>query len=146
MSSIETASERQAHAEFVRGYPEYAETGALDRLRASEYGRLDLTGHVYLDYTGAGLYAESQIRAHAEQLNTLVLGNPHSTSLSSSTTTALVEHTRRRILEFFNAPRDQYTAIFTLNATGALKHVGECYPFAPGGRFLATFDNHNSVN
>jgi selenocysteine lyase/cysteine desulfurase len=33
-----------------------------------------------------------------------------------------------------------------LNASGALKLVGESYPFAPGGRFLLTFDNHNSVN
>src|SRR6185503_5038240 len=28
----------------------------------------------------------------------------------------------------------------------ALKLVGESYPFAPGGAFLLTFDNHNSVN
>ena len=36
--------------------------------------------------------------------------------------------------------------VFTANATGALKLVGESYPFAPGGRCLLTFDNHNSVN
>ena len=36
--------------------------------------------------------------------------------------------------------------IFTPNASGALKLVGESYPFAPGGRYLLTFDNHNSVN
>ena len=47
---------------------------------------------------------------------------------------------------YFNAPPDEYTAVFTANATGALKLVGEAYPFAPGGRFLLTFDNHNSVN
>jgi selenocysteine lyase/cysteine desulfurase len=33
-----------------------------------------------------------------------------------------------------------------MNATGALKLTGEAYPFEPGGRFLLTFDNHNSVN
>ncbi len=37
-------------------------------------------------------------------------------------------------------------AIFTPNATGALRLVGEAYPFRPGDRFLLTFDNHNSVN
>ncbi len=36
--------------------------------------------------------------------------------------------------------------MFTANATGALKLVGEAYPFAAGGRCLLTFDNHNSVN
>ena len=37
-------------------------------------------------------------------------------------------------------------AIFTPNATGALRLVGEAYPFHAGDRFLLTFDNHNSVN
>ena len=32
------------------------------------------------------------------------------------------------------------------NATGALRLVREAYPFGSGDRFLATFDNHNSVN
>jgi molybdenum cofactor sulfurtransferase len=48
-------------------------------------------------------------------------------------------------MNYFNAD-DDYVAIFTLNASGALKLVGESFPFSPGGRFLATFDNHNSVN
>jgi selenocysteine lyase/cysteine desulfurase len=59
--------------------------------------------------------------------------------------TDLVERSRRAVLEWFNASAD-YTAIFTPNATGALKHIGESYPFAPGGRLLLTVDNHNSVN
>jgi selenocysteine lyase/cysteine desulfurase len=49
------------------------------------------------------------------------------------------------VLDWFNAGND-YTAIFTLNATGALKHVGESYPFSTGGRLLLSADNHNSVN
>ena len=61
-------------------------------------------------------------------------------------TTAVVERTRRAVLEYFHAPADEYTAVFTANATSALKLVGESYPFAPGGRLLLTFDNHNSVN
>jgi selenocysteine lyase/cysteine desulfurase len=60
--------------------------------------------------------------------------------------TQLVEHTRERVLRFFNASPDEYMAIFTANATGALKLVGESYPFAAGGTYLLTFDNHNSVN
>jgi molybdenum cofactor sulfurtransferase len=118
---------------------------ALLALRASDYGRLDAEDHVYLDYTGGGLWADSQIRAHQDLLQRSILGNPHSASLSSSSTTTLVERARQTALSYFNA-RDEYTAIFTLNATGALKHVAECYPFAAGGRFLLTSDNHNSVN
>ena len=60
--------------------------------------------------------------------------------------TQLVEHARAFVLEFFNASPDEYTVIFTPNASGALKLVGEAYPFAPGDQYLLTFDNHNSVN
>ena len=47
---------------------------------------------------------------------------------------------------FFNAPEDEFEIVFTANASGALKLVGEAYPFAPGGVFLLSYDNHNSVN
>jgi selenocysteine lyase/cysteine desulfurase len=136
----------EAYAEFIREYPQYHATAALDDLRAREYARLDRTDQAYLDYTGSSLYAESQVRRHAEFLQEHVLGNPHSASPSSETTTRVVERVRRRVLAYFNAPPSDYTAIFTLNATGALKHVGECFPFAPGSRCLLTADNHNSVN
>ncbi len=33
-----------------------------------------------------------------------------------------------------------------MNASGALKLIGEAYPFGKGCRYLLTFDNHNSVN
>ncbi len=137
--------ERHDYERFLAEYPEYLTTAELDRVRASDYGRLDAEPHVYLDYTGGGLYADSQLVAHMDLLGQHILGNPHSGSLSSTATTRLVERTRQSVLTFFNAGED-YTAIFTLNATGALKHVGECYPFAPGSRYLLTFDNHNSVN
>ena len=74
-----------------------------------------------------------------------VFGNPHSANPTSSAATALVEQARAAVLRYFNAPESEYACIFTPNATGALKLVGEAYPFEPG-RFLATFDNHNSVN
>ena len=60
--------------------------------------------------------------------------------------TELVERARAAVLEFFRASPEEYVAIFTPNATGALRLVGEAYPFRPGDRFLLSFDNHNSVN
>ena len=132
--------------QFIGRFPEYRSTAAIDRLRANDYARLDRDRHIYLDYTGGSLYAESQVRAHADLLASGVFGNPHSGSLSSMASTSLVEDTRRRILEFFHAPPGLYTVVFTQNATAALKLVGEAYPFAAGGRFVLAFDNHNSVN
>ena len=50
------------------------------------------------------------------------------------------------MLRFFNASPDEWSVVFTANASHALKLIGESYPFGPGDRFLLTFDNHNSVN
>jgi selenocysteine lyase/cysteine desulfurase len=130
---------------FLKAYPAYPATHVMDRLRASEYARLDIGGHVYLDYTGGGLYAESQLRRHHRMLSEHVFGNPHSSNPTSQAATQLVEHAREYVLNFFNADPEEYLAIFTPNASGALKLVGESYPF-PYGRYLLTFDNHNSVN
>jgi selenocysteine lyase/cysteine desulfurase len=130
---------------FLHAYPTFAKTESIDALRRAEYSRLDDAEHIYLDYTGGGIYAESQIRQHHELLRKNTFGNPHSTNPTSQAATKLVEGTREYILEFFNADPDEYLAIFTPNASGALKLVGESYPF-PNGRYLLTFDNHNSVN
>jgi molybdenum cofactor sulfurtransferase len=121
-------------------------TEVLNELRRAEFTRLDGGGHVYLDYTGGGLYAESQLREHFELLRGDVFGNPHSVNPTSAASTELLERARTRVLEFFRASPQEYVAIFTPNATGALRLVGEAYPFRAGDRFLLSFDNHNSVN
>ena len=140
------ARQQEAEAAFRRKHVGYAQTDALDAVRASEFARLDRGGHVYLDYTGGGLYASSQLREHMGLIESNVFGNPHSVNPTSAASTALVARARSSVLEFFGASADEYEAIFTPNATGALRLVGEAYPFHGGDRFLLTFDNHNSVN
>ena len=130
---------------FIKAYPTYSKTASVDTLRRTDYARLDDAEHIYFDYTGGGLYAESQIRQHQKLLSENVFGNPHSSNPTSQAATRLVERARESILKFFNADPGEYLAIFTSNASSALKLVGESYPF-PGGRYLLTFDNHNSVN
>jgi len=133
-------------AVFLQAYPAYIHTSVLDDLRTREYARLDAGEQVYLDYTGGGLYAEGQVQSHHKLLSEHVFGNPHSSNPTSQAATQLVEGTRGYVLKFFNADPDEYDVVFTQNASGALKLVGESYPFAKGGHYLLTFDNHNSVN
>lgn len=151
-----TERTRKESAKDERCSPE-APSGGLDDeaalrrqffhdLRAREYQRLDAGGHAYLDYTGSGLHAESQLRRHMELLGSTVLGNPHSENPASTSSTGLVERARQRILAFLDADPDEYLVTFTSNASGALKLVGEAYPFGPGARFVLAEDNHNSVN
>lgn len=136
----------RAYAAFRDAHPSWRATTSLDELRLSEYDRLDREHHVYLDYTGGGLYASSQLEAHRELLGRQVFGNPHSNNPTSLAMTERVEQARRAVLDYFHASPSEYLAVFTPNASGALKLIGESYPFAPGGSYLLTFDNHNSVN
>jgi len=92
------------------------------------------------------MYADSQVKQHQQMLLSGVFGNPHSSNPTSLAATKLVESARESVLRFFNADPDEYDVIFTQNASGALKVVGEAYPFEPGDQYLLTFDNHNSVN
>lgn len=136
----------RATAEFARRFPQFDPDGTFATMRQVEYGRLDDCNQVYLDYTGGGLHGVSQIDVQAELLRRSVLGNPHSNNPTSLAATAIVQRARRAVGEFFNAPPDEYHCIFTGNASAALRLVGESYPFAPGGLFGLSVDNHNSVN
>jgi selenocysteine lyase/cysteine desulfurase len=129
----------------IASIPALDEAGWHD-LRAREYGRLDALDHVYLDYTGGGLYAEWQLREHLALLSRGVFGNPHSTNPTSRAATELAERARAAVLEFFTASPDEYTVVFTPNASGALRLVGEAYAWMAGDRYLLTADNHSSVN
>lgn len=109
-----------------------------------EYNRLEEQKQVYLDFTGGNLHGQSQIEKHFSLLSHTVLGNPHSINPSSLKATELVDDARKKVIDFFNA--EDYHCIFTQNASGALKIVGECYPFEENGFFALLADNHNSVN
>src|ERR1700734_4487772 len=133
-------------SDFNAAHPGYETTARLDELRATEYSYLDEGRHVYLDYTGSGLPARSQLFAHAARLRSGVYGNPHSDNPTSSAATLLVERARATVLRYFNTSPDEYAVIFTPNATGACRLVGEPYPFRRRTRLILTADNHNSVN
>ncbi|KAH8763839.1 pyridoxal phosphate-dependent transferase [Hyaloscypha finlandica] len=127
-------------------YPEYRTTSRLDELRATEYSYLDKQDHVYLDYTGSGLDAYAQRSAHDERLASTLCGNPHSANPTSEVATHLIEQARAKILAHLRASPDEYAVIFTPNATGAARLVGEAYPFSRRTRLILSADNHNSVN
>ena len=144
--SFEPVKKPKAYDDFIKRFPSYTTTTRIDELRSTEYWRLDEKNQVYLDYTGGGLHAENQVRDHMALLNEGVFGNPHSHNPTSLAATELVEKARKYVLAYFNAPKDEYLAIFTSNASGALKLIGESYPFTKEGRYALTSDNHNSVN
>ena len=114
-------------------------------LRHTEFARLDAADEAYLDYTGSALYLDSHVRWHANLLRDGVFGNPHAESGASLAATHWAEAARAAVLAFLDADPADYEVVFTPNATGAAKLVGEGYPFRRGSRFVLSADNHNSV-
>lgn len=98
----------------------------------------------YLDYTGAGVYAQSQINKVSDQLKTAVFSHPHGSSVLSNLCVAEMDQMRERILHYLDTDSDQYYVIFTSGATSAIRTVSECFEFN-GGSFVYLTDNHTSV-
>ena len=152
-----------AYSDFLKQYPEYQLTWILDALRRSDFTRLDHHGETYVDYMGGSLYPESLIRLHSTFLHQQILGNTHSISnrsllyqllsnfqllisaCSSAMSSSQAAAARAAVLSFFRAP-PEYTVIFTANASGAMKLVGEAYPFTEGSSYVLAEDSHNSVH
>lgn len=65
-----------------------------------------------------------------EELRNHMFGNPHSANPSSSMTGDKVEEVRDLVLQYFNADPAEYQVVFTRSATGALKLVGETFPWS----------------
>jgi selenocysteine lyase/cysteine desulfurase len=142
--TVETQEEFSL-AEFLRVYPEYIATEYLDRIRRDDFSRLDDQDLVYLDYAGSGLPAWSQLAAFQQVLCEETWGNPHSDSGPSRRSAEAMNRARRATLHFLNADPEEYSVIFTPNASGALRLVGEAFQFGPGSRMVLLQDNHNSV-
>ena len=86
---------RPEFADFINQFGKYyGYNNTIDTIRDEDMTRLH--GAVYLDYTGAGVYRESQVRECNNLLLTGLYGNAHSRSPSSMNTEHLVRSRRRR--------------------------------------------------
>eukprot|EP00741_Cyanophora_paradoxa_P021282 tig00021348_g20542.t1 len=122
----------------------YGYNGELELIRKNDFKRLADSNSVYLDHAGSALYPESELPAVMMDMQKHVFGNPHSQSSSGYCTEDRLQASRTSVLEFFRTNPSIYSVIFTMGATGALKTVGEAFPWGPGGMFVYTMENHNS--
>jgi molybdenum cofactor sulfurtransferase len=98
----------------------------VNTIRQNDFPQLK--NHIYLDTAGTLPCPLSLVKNFHRDLSENVYGNPHSNgSPSSYLTSKRVSQVRERILNFLNAPRDEYEVIFTPNATGGLKLVSEIF-------------------
>src|SRR5258708_117560 len=66
--------------------------------------------------------------------------------VSSEMSSHFAHEARLAVLSFFDADPNEYTVIFTTNASNALRIVGESYPFSSNSHLILPLDAHNSVN
>ncbi|CAK9054485.1 Molybdenum cofactor sulfurase (MCS) (MOS) (MoCo sulfurase) (Molybdenum cofactor sulfurtransferase) [Durusdinium trenchii] len=109
-----------------------------------------LKGDVYLDYAAAGLYTNTQIDAHAEDLKEQLYGNPHSLSSSAQRSSDSVEAAREAVLEFLGVPKTssepEYEVVFTRSCTDSLHLIADMFPWtANRSEYKYLLQNHNSV-
>eukprot|EP00798_Chlamydomonas_sp_ICE-L_P024132 gene24132-9714_t len=131
--------------QYIQDKNKFMASGLIDKLYPSEVAvRMKPKEH-YMDYTGSSVYCQSQLDAVFDDLKKNMYGNPHSANPSSSFTSDKIEEARLEILRFFNADPAQYQVVFTRSATGALKMVGETFPWDEGSKFRYLRENHNSV-
>lgn len=88
-------------------------SGWIDAHWQEEVGVRLPAGSHYLDYTGSGLYTNSQLKAASKELAAHVYGNPHCTSPSSLLVDAELKGARAMVLKHFNADPDEYAVVFT---------------------------------
>ncbi|XP_076249383.1 molybdenum cofactor sulfurase [Calliopsis andreniformis] len=118
----------------------------------NEFSRTN--GECYLDHAGATLYSDTQIRQVANELQQSLCANPHSIGTAANLTQDIIERMRYVILDHFHTSSDEYTVVFTFNASTSLKIVAETFLFnkeetnntiSHPGHFVYIQDNHTSV-
>ncbi|KAL4427707.1 hypothetical protein ABPG75_001796 [Micractinium tetrahymenae] len=137
--------------DFLARFPDYgygpitATERRIDELWQREIAPRMPPGETYLDYTGSTLYLNSQLEAALKELEAGIYGNPHSINPSSLRTEGSVEALRARVLEFLGADPEVYDVVWTRSGTGALRELGETFPWSLASRFAYLVSNHNSV-
>lgn len=115
--------------------------GNIEDLAAAHGFPVRSSSHVYLDFAGAALVSAHH-SSHAEALLRKVpLGNPH----TSHAVRVLHTQVRLQVLRYFNASPDDYSVIFTANATSAIRIVDDHFPYGKGSILAHDLDCHTSV-
>lgn len=126
---------------------------------------------VYLDYAGSSLPSKSHIKQIYDDIGLNTLANPHSQGPAASRTMRLIEISKKRILDHFNADSGRfagikksttanasserndndddwhpgYEVVFTSGATDALRILAERFPWTEKSIFAYPKSIHTSV-
>lgn len=116
-------------------------SGYLAWVEAYRQEELRHVGATYLDYAGAALYSQEQVRAASAAMLEGLLANPH----TSPAMEEAVRSARGLVLGMFGVREETHSLVFTSGATHGLQLVGESFPWEAGSVFVYAGESHTSV-
>ncbi|KAG7002244.1 GPI mannosyltransferase 3 [Physcia stellaris] len=143
MTEIQNATDGSKTLDITVSEP-FRYNEGVELFRDREYPTLK--GTTYLDHAGTTPFAKSLIDDFSQNMMLNLLGNPHSISTSSQTSTSRVDDVRLKVLQFFNASPDCFDVVFVANATAGVKLVVEALREHTGGFWYGYHkDAHTSL-
>ena len=120
-----------------------------EKLVGEEFSSSSSMRMIYCDYNGCPPVSSRLIQnCTRQQIESLVLGNPHSKNASASIAEKAIRESRSLVLKHFNAPEfGEYHCVFVNGgATNAVQLVGDAF-FSVGKKDALSYamDNHTSV-
>ncbi|KAI1839998.1 hypothetical protein JX265_006239 [Neoarthrinium moseri] len=121
----------------------------VEDIRLKEYPHMK--HGVYLDHSGATMYAKSAIEGFTHKMASNLYGNPHSENLPAKLSGTMVDEVRQDMLYFLGADPKHFDLVFVANATAAIKLVAESFrdlaEKSQSGRFWYGYhrDAHTSL-
>ncbi|KAI2471018.1 PLP-dependent transferase [Annulohypoxylon bovei var. microspora] len=97
----------------------------VEALRQKEYPHMN--NGVYLDHSGATIYAKSTVDSFCAKMVTNLYGNPHSENFPAKLSGDVVDQVREKTLNFLGANPEHFDLIFVANATAAIKLVADSF-------------------
>ncbi|KAL3678415.1 hypothetical protein R1sor_021371 [Riccia sorocarpa] len=127
---------------FLRMYPKFTETWAIDDLREREYCQLVEDEHVCMDYCGFGLFFFQQVinKASSFRLAYVPASLPTQALYGAAEEGIAEAYMRKRVMDYLNVSEQEYSMVFTVSRGSAFKVLAESYPFHLCKRLLTVYD------
>lgn len=144
-----------SHFNTVTHLEDTTRTEQFECARECEFSYLssaDARQTIYLDAAGAALPLKSQLQSVFSELQSNLLGNPHSYvakshfgDISGKSVEDIIEDTRKLVLQHFGTNEMIYDCVFTSGATAGLKIIGDCFPWSENSAFCYPMNAHTSL-
>ncbi|KAH8675870.1 pyridoxal phosphate-dependent transferase [Xylariales sp. PMI_506] len=106
--------------------PDGGYNSEVEAIRSREYAHM--SGGIYLDHSGATIYAKSLIESfHKKLLSNNLYGNPHSENSPAKFSSGMIDEVREKTMRFLGADPEHFDLVFVANATAAIKLVADSF-------------------